>query len=153
MADAGCPIQPSAIYKIEKAGRRITVDELLGFAAAFECSVVDLLRPREVVVSARLSRLFDKWEEARQESLRAQRRTDEAFRKMAAFVQENHKDALEPFFEMVTTWAAEAGQTEAESDAVRAMVLASAVPVEPFKQLEADALETLQAERTKGQEA
>lgn len=45
MTDAGCPIRDSAIYKIEKGTppRRITVDELFGFAAAFEMPVTDLL--------------------------------------------------------------------------------------------------------------
>jgi transcriptional regulator with XRE-family HTH domain len=150
MGEAGCPIQASAIYKIEKSGRRITVDELLGFAAVFGLTVPDLLRPREVAISARLSRLFDKWEEARQESLRAQQRTDDAFQTMAAFVQENHKDALRPFFEMVGQWAESAGDSPSEVDAVRAMVLASAVPVGPFQQMEKDALEALAAERGKG---
>lgn len=44
MTDAGCPIQGSAIYKIEKADppRRITVDELVAFATVFETSAVDL---------------------------------------------------------------------------------------------------------------
>lgn len=149
MTDAGCPIQSSAIYKIEKSDppRRITVDELLAFASVFEASVMDILRPREVVITAKVSRLFDKWEEARQESLQAQARTNEAFHKLARFVQENHGDALQPFYEMVTDWSAGAGDTGAESDALQAMVLARAVPVGPFKKLEDDALKTLAAER------
>lgn len=149
MTEAGCPIQASAIYKVEKADppRRITVDELLGFSAAFEIPVHDLLRPREVVVSAKLARLFDKWEQARQEALAAKRRNEEAFANLARFVQEYHSDALEPFFEMVTSWADDQGSTEAEVEAVRAMVLASAVPVGPFQKLEAEAIEALQDER------
>lgn len=51
MTKAGCPIQASAIYKIEKMNppRRITVDELVGFAQVFEVSVEDLLTPVEIV--------------------------------------------------------------------------------------------------------
>lgn len=149
MADAGCPIQSSAIYKIEKAEppRRITVDELLGFSAAFELPVVDLLRPREVVISARLARLFDKWEAARQEAVRATARSADAFEKLARFVQENHGDALGPFYELVSEWATSEGETQAETDAIQAMVLASAVPVGPFQELEADALRALADER------
>jgi hypothetical protein len=48
MTDLGCPIRDSAIYKIEKGEprRRITVDELVGFALAFDMSVIDLLLGR-----------------------------------------------------------------------------------------------------------
>ena len=145
VTEAGCPIQGSAIYKIEKADppRQITVDEMLGFSAAFEIPVMDLLRPREVVVSAKLSRLFDKWEAARQESLAAQARSDAAFRKMARFVQEYHGDALEPFFEMVMDWSPDDAVSAVEAEAARMVMLASAVPVEPFKKLEREALDAL----------
>ena len=45
MADVGCPIQPSAIYKIEKAEprRRITVDELLAFSQVFGATMASLV--------------------------------------------------------------------------------------------------------------
>lgn len=51
MARAACPIQSSAIFKIEKGNppRRVTVDELVGFATVFEVSVSDLLIPVELV--------------------------------------------------------------------------------------------------------
>jgi hypothetical protein len=47
MTDAGCNIQASAIYKIEKVdpARRITVDELIALARVFGRSIDDLLRP------------------------------------------------------------------------------------------------------------
>jgi transcriptional regulator with XRE-family HTH domain len=50
MGDAGCPIQPTAVYKIEKADppRRITVDELVAFAKVFDTSVENLLAPAEL---------------------------------------------------------------------------------------------------------
>jgi transcriptional regulator with XRE-family HTH domain len=149
MTEAGCPIQSSAIYKIEKGDppRRITVDELLAFSSAFALPVVDLLRPREVAINARLGHLFDKWEDARQEAVRAQARTDEAFAKLAEFVQRNHGDALASFYELITDWSADQGGSEAEREAVRAIVLASAVPVAPFQDLERDALDALKAER------
>lgn len=50
MTKAGCPIQASGLYKIEKAGRRITVDELVGLAKVFELDVPDLLRPVELIL-------------------------------------------------------------------------------------------------------
>lgn len=50
MSEAGCPINSSAIYKIEKGDppRKITVDELLAFASVFETTVEDLLTPMEI---------------------------------------------------------------------------------------------------------
>ncbi|KQY58890.1 hypothetical protein ASD11_04480 [Aeromicrobium sp. Root495] len=147
MEEAGCPIQASALYKIEKSGRRITVDELLGFSAAFELRVADLLRPREVVMSSRLTSLFETWESLRQESIALSRRQSEAFKKLSHFVQEHHADTLEPFFQMVTAWSEENGSTEAETEAIRSILLATSVPVEPFKKMEQEALEALARER------
>lgn len=53
LTDAGCPIQSSAIFKIEKGEprRRITVDELVGFARVFELDVEDLLIPANVILT------------------------------------------------------------------------------------------------------
>jgi hypothetical protein len=51
---AGCAIQPSALYKVEKGDppRRITVDELVALATVFELEVSDLLRPLADILSA-----------------------------------------------------------------------------------------------------
>lgn len=51
LTDAGCPIQGSAIYKIEKDDppRRITVNELVALGAVFELAVEELLVPVEFV--------------------------------------------------------------------------------------------------------
>ena len=48
---AGCPIQTSAIYKIESAEqrRKISVDELVAFAKVFETTPEKLLVPLELV--------------------------------------------------------------------------------------------------------
>jgi transcriptional regulator with XRE-family HTH domain len=48
---AGCPIQGSAIYKIEKGNprRRISVDELVAFAKVFDVDTSDLLIPPELI--------------------------------------------------------------------------------------------------------
>jgi transcriptional regulator with XRE-family HTH domain len=145
MTEAGCPIQPSAIYKIEKADppRRITVDELLGFSAAFELAVPDLLRPREVVVNERLSRLFDKWEKARQEERAAQQRNRDAFEKIAQFVQKNHGDALEPFYQKVKEWAAATAPSDTEAEMLRTVVITSALPVEALNRVQWEAIRAL----------
>jgi transcriptional regulator with XRE-family HTH domain len=61
MEKAGCPINASAIYKIEKANppRRITVDELVGFSRVFELPIEDLLLPAHVVKQSRLLKGLD----------------------------------------------------------------------------------------------
>jgi transcriptional regulator with XRE-family HTH domain len=63
MTGAGCAINQSAIYKIEQGQprRRITVDELVGFARAFNMSVEDLLTAPELLASKRLAPLLDEW--------------------------------------------------------------------------------------------
>ena len=52
MTAAGCAIQASALYKIEKGTprRRITVDELVAIAVVFEVDIPDLLLPVEVAL-------------------------------------------------------------------------------------------------------
>ncbi len=52
MGGAGCQIQGSALYKIEKGDppRRITVDELVALAKVFGLGVDELLRPVEAVL-------------------------------------------------------------------------------------------------------
>lgn len=58
MTNVGCPIQPSALYKIEKGDppRRITVDELVALAQVMEHSVPDLLQPVEMVLHEDITR-------------------------------------------------------------------------------------------------
>lgn len=61
MTDAGCKIQGSAIYKIEKADppRRITVDELTAFAEIFtRGDVAELLKPMELIEQERAHALI-----------------------------------------------------------------------------------------------
>lgn len=55
LTDAGCAIQGSAIYKIEKGvpPRRVTVDELVALSAVFGMSLDDLLTPIELVEQKR----------------------------------------------------------------------------------------------------
>jgi len=76
MTSAGCPIDQSAIYKIEKAEprRRITVDELVAFAQVFGYTNVDeLLDPPELVEYHEASRLMGAATSAVYEREQAQR--------------------------------------------------------------------------------
>jgi transcriptional regulator with XRE-family HTH domain len=60
LTEAGCSIQGSAIYKIEKGTprRRISVDELVAFAEVFEVNVADLLIPLELMAEQKVVSLI-----------------------------------------------------------------------------------------------
>lgn len=66
MTDAGCPINASAIYKIEKGDppRKIGVDELIAFARVFGKHVDDLLTPRDIYQKERSKELVQAIEAA-----------------------------------------------------------------------------------------
>ncbi len=66
MSDVGCPLDQSAIYKIEKASprRRITVDELVAFSRVFGVAIDDLLLPADLAADRRAIELFTQWREA-----------------------------------------------------------------------------------------
>jgi len=51
LTEAGCPIQGSAIYKIEKGAprRRISVDELVALSKVFDVDIADLLISVEII--------------------------------------------------------------------------------------------------------
>ncbi|XAS66557.1 helix-turn-helix transcriptional regulator [Micrococcaceae bacterium Sec5.7] len=46
MESVGCKIHPSGIQKTEKSGRRITVDEFIGYSRAFEVPIEALIDAR-----------------------------------------------------------------------------------------------------------
>lgn len=118
LTDAGCPIQPSAIYKIEKADppRRISVDELVAFAAVFETSVEQLLMPPEMVQAGELHELFDAWESARAR-LQSETENEASTRERIRQYLESHPDldqTLQTFVrEWVSDWAANPDSAEA----------------------------------------
>jgi transcriptional regulator with XRE-family HTH domain len=64
LTDAGCPIQGSAIYKVEKGTprRRITVDELVALSTVLETSVEDLLTPIELIRKEQAHAIIDRVE-------------------------------------------------------------------------------------------
>jgi transcriptional regulator with XRE-family HTH domain len=43
MRGEGCNLHPSSIQKTEKSGRRVTVDELVGYSRIFNVAVSDLV--------------------------------------------------------------------------------------------------------------
>lgn len=67
MTAVGCPINQSALYKIEKGEprRRITVDELVALSRVLDTPVEHLLLPPELAATERLGELLVKWREAK----------------------------------------------------------------------------------------
>ena len=96
MTKAGCPIQASAIYKIEKADppRRITVDELVAFAQVFGVPVEQLLLPPEAAVSKELGAFLLRWHTAQQAALAARDEAEEAWDALKAYI-ERHREGIE----------------------------------------------------------
>lgn len=80
MTGVGCPINQSAIYKIEQSQprRRITVNELVAFAKVFETTVDQLILPRWIAEDAAAAKLWVAWQEAERQADEAQRDADES---------------------------------------------------------------------------
>jgi transcriptional regulator with XRE-family HTH domain len=91
MTKAGCAIQSSAIYKIEKSDppRRITVDELVAFAEVFAVPVQDLLLPPEIAAKRQLVGLLTDWEIARRRSAEAKDVEETAWGALTDYVSGN----------------------------------------------------------------
>jgi len=105
MTKVGCPIQASALYKIEKADppRRITVDELVGFAQVFGTSVEQLLLPPEVAASQELAELVIAWSTASDKAGAARRDEDDAWEQLKGFV-EQHPAVATSLEEFMAIW-------------------------------------------------
>lgn len=69
MTAAGCRINASAIYKIEKGEprRKITVDELVAFSRVFDVAIDDLLTPMEFFRKERAKEISEEREEGLQQ--------------------------------------------------------------------------------------
>ena len=76
MTDAGCPINQSAIHKIERGEprRRITVDELGALAVVFGTPIEELIVPMAIVADARVRQLWDEWRAAQSARIAANQR-------------------------------------------------------------------------------
>lgn len=67
VTEAGCPISQSAVWRIESGSprRKISVDELIGFAKVFEMQIQELLEPIVTEYPEDLIRLYvNKWVDA-----------------------------------------------------------------------------------------
>jgi hypothetical protein len=66
MTKVGCPMNQSAIWKIEhgQPRRKITVDEALAFAKVFDTTLEELLNPPELATKTALVELLSRYEES-----------------------------------------------------------------------------------------
>jgi transcriptional regulator with XRE-family HTH domain len=118
MTQAGCPINASAIYKIEKADppRRITVDELVAFSEVFGIGVEDLLLPPEVAMDQTLRELVLAWNQARLELLPLVATERAAWEELRRYVRA-HPKAAPALVAVMHQWAAENFEEGARVDA------------------------------------
>lgn len=104
MEHRGCPINSSALLRIEKGERRITVDELLAFAEVFGVPVERMLLAPELAAREDLIKLLDVWNSAALEMDAARERHEAASEILKAKVQVEPE--LQPILEAVLNdWA------------------------------------------------
>lgn len=96
MTKAGCPINASALYKIEKGDppRRITVDELVALSRVFEVPLADLLQPPEKVLNRELLGLLKRMSDAVDLTLKADEAYKASLRDLAEFTV-THPETIE----------------------------------------------------------
>ncbi len=98
MTQVGCSMAGSAVFKIENAGRRITVDELVAFAQVFGVKVTDLLVPADLAARQRVMAAYEAWADAFDKRVAEVRRLDADLAKAAARVKaslETHPEAAD----------------------------------------------------------
>lgn len=76
MTAAGYTLHPSAIHKIEKGTRRITLNEAVVYAQVFELTLGAMLLDPGVLATKEGLRLWKKYEQARERYMAARRELD-----------------------------------------------------------------------------
>jgi transcriptional regulator with XRE-family HTH domain len=98
MTDAGCPMNQSALYKIEQLTprRRITVDELVAFSRVFGVPVEQLLLPPEIALADELAERVLEWDQAQARVTAAEKERDGAWDRVSAWVRQypEHADKV-----------------------------------------------------------
>ena len=120
MTAAGCPINQSALYKIEKGtkrkdgepgpARRITVDELVAMARVFGLPVEQLLLPAEVAAVKDVGDLLRAWRAAADAAEAADDAAEEAWADLLGYVQA-HPEVESGLPELLQRWAVDAYET------------------------------------------
>ncbi|MDP9093410.1 MAG: helix-turn-helix domain-containing protein [Actinomycetota bacterium] len=64
MTDLGIPMQKTTIFKIEKGDppRRVSIDELVGFARVFDLEIDEILRPPSELMEAYVVELIERFQ-------------------------------------------------------------------------------------------
>ena len=88
MAKVNCPLDQSAIHKIIKKGRRITVNELVAFSEVLDLSITELLVPLEDALSRRQNELLEELNSQAQAYRAAREPMIETIRKIAALMMQ-----------------------------------------------------------------
>jgi transcriptional regulator with XRE-family HTH domain len=106
MTDVGCPMNQSAIYKIEQVTprRRITVDELVAFSRVFAIPVEQLLLPPEVAVNEEVGLRVLAWDRANDAMVVAQQAERQAWADLEAYVAE-HPELKKRLGAMLRRWS------------------------------------------------
>lgn len=142
MKARGVPMDAKAVMRIIAGERRIKFNEAACLMRVLGLENMEgLTIPPDIARRRELSGLFLSWDNLRRESLAARARTDDAFTQMAEYVQAHHKDSLRPFLDLVTEWASNEETAPEYVEALRAMVMNSAVPTPAFATWEKEAFE------------
>lgn len=106
MTDFGCPIQPNAIYRIEKGvpPRAIRVDELVALAKVFGLTYDELLLPPEIVGAHLGIRLFREWAAAHRAIEAAEQKEDDVLARIREHL-EHYPEGVEAVAEALDEWA------------------------------------------------
>ncbi len=88
MTEAGCPMNQSAVWRIENATprRRINLDEALGFSTVFELPLEELMSPPQEAMDVRGRQLVQEVVDAYRTSRAAQERMERAQRAVSVYV-------------------------------------------------------------------
>lgn len=106
MKHKGCPINASALFRIEKGDppRRITVDELLAFSQVFGIPVDNLLLPPEVAAREDLVRLVVEWDRAQAQAATSAQAEKEAWESLRGYIK-SHPDVGDDLAAVTEVWA------------------------------------------------
>lgn len=123
MTDAGCPMNGSAIFKIEKGEprRRIVVDELVAFGTVFGVPVEQLLLPPEAAMSEQIVGLVLDWNTARVAAVNAAQQARDKLDLLADFARA-HPEAESSVEQAIDVWATHV-ETSGEAGLLKAEVM------------------------------
>lgn len=94
MTAAGCPIDRSAIYRIEKSNRQISFDEAVTFATVFAEALPSMMLPPEIARSREATKLFRAYQAARERFLAAAHEVDQLEIKLLRIASDGFEDQV-----------------------------------------------------------